>query len=121
MKNNTLLYMLIIPALALAAVVAVVSWRALGGGAPALDLERFREDWRSLQGNHYSFKGRVDGQVAYLGGVGRLLSVQNLEGAGRVAVFVPEEVSRNFETGQRFKFKVAVNADVLAVESVEDF
>jgi hypothetical protein len=40
---------------------------------------------------------------------------------GRVPVFVPADANQSFEVGQRFKFKVRLNRDLLLVEDLERF
>jgi len=40
---------------------------------------------------------------------------------GRLPVFVPADSAQSFEVGQRFKFKVRLNRDLLLVEDLERF
>ena len=40
---------------------------------------------------------------------------------GRLPVFVPADSTQSFEVGQRFKFKVRLNRDLLLVEDLERF
>jgi hypothetical protein len=123
-NRKTLFFILLVPALALGLAATVLLWRHAGGGgggASPLDPERYKREWRSLQGNRYVFRGMVSRQLGNLMGTGRVLEVKNLDNAGVLPVFVPESLAQNFESGQRYKFFVFVQEDTLLVQKTEKF
>jgi len=125
-KPNPLLLALGIPAAVLVFVAAVLITRQGGKFAdlPPFSPEAYRKDWATLQGNAYVFAGQVDRQLAYVEGSGRVLSVKPVDpsrGAGAVPVRVPAALGANFESGQRYNFKLRVRRDILEVEDLETF
>ncbi len=125
-KPNPLLLALGIPAAVLVFVAAVLITRQGGKFAdlPPFSPEAYRKDWATLQGNAYVFAGQVDRQLAYVEGAGRVLSVKPVDaskGAGAVPVRVPAALGANFESGQRYNFKLRVRRDILEVEDLETF
>jgi hypothetical protein len=125
-KPNPLLLALGIPAAVLVFVAFVLITRQGGKFAelPPFSPEAYRKDWATLQGNAYVFAGQVDRQLAYVEGSGRVLSVKPVDpakGAGAVPIRVPAELDANFESGQRYNFKLRVRRDILEVEDLETF
>jgi hypothetical protein len=125
-KPNPLLLALGIPAAVLVFVAFVLITRQGGKFAelPPFSPEAYRKDWATLQGNAYVFAGQVDRQLAYVEGSGRVLSVKPVDpakGAGAVPIRVPAALDANFESGQRYNFKLRVRRDILEVEDLETF
>ena len=125
-KPNPLLLALGIPVAVLVFVAFVLITRQGGKFAelPPFSPEAYRKDWATLQGNAYVFAGQVDRQLAYVEGSGRVLSVKPVDpakGAGAVPIRVPAALDANFESGQRYNFKLRVRRDILEVEDLETF
>jgi hypothetical protein len=131
-KINPLVFALGIPFLVIAVLLYVVLGRS-GGKFTSLSpfsLKSYRQDWTALQGNSYRLECKVEQQLAFVDGKGRLLVVSPIVGReeekdkstqGRLPVFVPADASQSFEVGQRFKFKVRLNRDLPVVEDLERF
>ena len=125
-KPNPLLLALGIPAAVLIFVAVVLVSRQGGkfSDLPPFSPEAYRKDWATLQGNAYVFAGQVDRQLAYVEGSGRVLAVKPVDpakGTGAVPVRVPAALGANFESGQRYNFKLRVRRDILEVEDLETF
>ena len=86
----------------------------------ALPADAFERSPETLLGNVYSLSCAIDRQLAQ-SDRGRVLAVKRLEGDGRVAVYVPPRLDRNFEIGQRFMMTVRVKDNALHVEALKKF
>ncbi|MEY2750972.1 MAG: hypothetical protein RLZZ550_943 [Verrucomicrobiota bacterium] len=131
-KINPLVFALGIPFVVIAVLLFVVLGRSGGKftNLSPFSLKSYRQDWTALQGNSYRLDCKVEQQLAFLEGKGRLLVVSPIvdrdkemdkANLGRLPVFVPADASQSFEVGQRFKFKVRLNRDLLLVEDLERF
>ena len=127
-KSNPMLLALGIPSAVVVFLLSISIYRFLEGGKfgnlPPFSPEAYRKDWATLQGNAYVFAGEVDRQLAYVEGSGRVLSVKPVDpakGAGAVPIRVPAALDANFESGQRYNFKLRVRRDILEVEDLETF
>ena len=125
-KPNPLLIALGIPA-AVLILLGVILVNRQGGkfaNLPPFSPEAYRKDWATLQGNAYVFAAQVDRQLAYVEGAGRVLSVKPVDGGNDTAAVplrVPSALEVNFESGQRYRFKLRVRRDILEVEDLETF
>lgn len=120
-KSRQTVFILIIPVLALGFALVVVLLRSGAEAQLPLGAEKYRQEWRNLQGNRYVFSGQIDQQLDYREDSGRILAVKLMDSPGRVPVLVPKSAEQNFEVGQRYKFKVRLLNDVLFVENAEKF
>ena len=129
-KINPLFFALGIPVVVIVILVAIIAPRMGGGGKFAeltpFSVEKYRNDWSSLQGNSYRLDCQVEQQLAFVEGRGRVLAVKPIEKdptrpAGRIPIFVPAGSADSFEVGQRFKCKLRVTRDLLVVEALERF
>lgn len=127
-KINPLFFALGIPVVVIVLLLAIVLPRMAGGGKFAdlspFNLDAYRKDWATLQGNTYRLDCQIEQQLAYVEGKGRVLAVKPTDvtrGSGRIPIFVPVGTGDSFEVGQRFKCKVHVNRDLLVVEELERF
>lgn len=125
-KLNPLLLALGIPVAVIGFVAAVLLSRQGGKFAdlPQFSPETYRKDWATLQGNAYRLDCKVEQQLAYVEGKGRVLAVKPTDdsrGGGRIPIFVPAGSGDSFEVGQRFRCRVRVSQDLLVVEGLERF
>lgn len=125
-KTNPLLIALGIPAAVLIFLGILLVNRQGGKFAdlPPFSPETYRKDWATLQGNAYVFAAQVDRQLAYVEGAGRVLAVKpvdSVSGTAAIPVRVPAALEVNFESGQRYRFKLRVRRDILEVEDLEAF
>jgi hypothetical protein len=129
-KIPPLFFALGIPVVVIVILVAIIAPRMGGGGKFAeytpFSVEKYRNDWSSLQGNSYRLDCQVEQQLAFVEGRGRVLAVKPIEKdptrpAGRIPVFVPAGSADSFEVGQRFRCKLRVTRDLLVVEALERF
>lgn len=125
-KTNPLLIALGIPAAVLIFLGILLVNRQGGKFAdlPPFSPETYRKDWATLQGNAYVFAAQVDRQLAYVEGAGRVLAVKPVDsasGTAAIPVRVPAALEVNFESGQRYRFKLRVRRDILEVEDLEAF
>lgn len=120
-KIHPLVFAFFIPAVVIiAAVILVVSRRNGGEELPPLPDDSFAQNPATLRGNMYSLPCIIDLQLAQ-NEKGRILAVRYWNKPGRVAVYVPASLDRNFEIGQRFVMQVRVRDNALYVESLEKF
>lgn len=130
-KINPLVFALGVPTVVIAVLVFVVVGRS-GGSSPTFPLlaEVLSPGLDRLAGNSYRLDCKVEQQLAFLEGKGRLLVVSPIvdrdkemdkANLGRLPVFVPADTTQSFEVGQRFKFKVRLSRDLLLVEDLERF
>lgn len=120
-KINPLLFAFLIPVVVVvAAVVLLLSRQNSGEDIPALPETTYSENPATLRGNVYSLPCIIDRQLAQ-SEKGRVLAVRYWEKAGRTAVYVPANLDRNFEVGQRFVMKVRVENNALYVEELQKF
>ncbi len=82
--------------------------------------EEFAKNPEKFRGNTYSLKGIIDLQLAQNEN-GRIIAVKYYDSPGRVSVYVPPNVDRNFEIGQRYEMAVRVKDNMLYVEDLEKF
>ena len=125
-KPNPLLLALGIPLLVIV-LASVIMFDRFGGkfaGLTPLSTDTYRKDWAALQGNAYVLACTVDKQLGFVEGAGRILAVKPIDttrGAGSIPVRVPASIQTNFESGQRYNFKLRVRRDILEVEDLETF
>lgn len=120
-KINPLVFAFLIPVIVvIAAVVLIVSRHNSGNEFPPLPAETFAENPATLRGNVYSLPCIIDRQLAQ-GEKGRILAVRHWEKQGRLAVYVPASLDRNFEVGQRYSMMVRVKDNTLFVEELQKF
>lgn len=120
-KISPLAFALLIPGVVIvAAVVLVVLRRNTGSEMPPLPSETFAENPATLRGNVYSLSCIIDRQLAQ-NEKGRILAVRHWEKQGRIAVYVPASLDRNFEIGQRYSMTVRVKDNALFVEELQKF
>ncbi|MDR2845292.1 MAG: hypothetical protein LBV28_04265 [Puniceicoccales bacterium] len=118
-KINPIFYAIAIPLAGLAVLLAIFFFKARGsiGDAELFNLNSYRQDWKTLAGNQYLVRCQIDQQLGYEERKGRILAVKLLDGTGqttgRVPIFVPAALNKNFETGQLFKMRVRVRQDGL--------
>lgn len=118
---NPLFFAFLVPVIVVVAAAALLlSRRGNGDDLSILPTEDFARSPETLRGNAYSIFCAVDRQLAQ-SERGRILAVRLLDGGGRVPVFVPPELDRNFEIGQRFEMTVRVKENALHVESLSKF
>lgn len=120
-KINPLVFAFLIPVVVIIAAIAlIVSRRSSGSEVPPLPSEAFAENPATLRGNVYSLPCIIDRQLAQ-SEKGRILAVRHWEKPGRVAVYVPASLDRNFEVGQRYTMTVRVKDNALFAEGLQKF
>ena len=112
----------VVAALAIVALVGVVLLRNLGGGNHApLPVADFAQSPKNFSGNRYEFEGRIDRQLGFEEGVGRIVLTQAVSGDASVPLYVAAE-HENFSPnpGQVYRFSLRVDGDgILNVEKYE--
>lgn len=120
-KLNPLVLAFLIPVFVIAAAaVLVVSRQSSGSDAPPFPAEVFSDSPETLRGNVYSLPCIIDRQLAQ-DEKGRILAVKFWEKQGRIAVYVPASLDRNFEIGQRYTMTVRVKDNTLFAEDLKKF
>ena len=65
---------------------------------------------------------RIDSQLAWDEGFGKLLVVKLVNGGGRLSVFVPDKIAGNINVGQRFHMTVVIkDQGLINVESLDKY
>ena len=120
--KSPLLWMGVVAALAVVALIAIVLLRNTGGGKYApLPVADFAQSPKNFSGNRYEFEGRIDRQLGFQEGVGRIILTQSVEGESPVPLYVAAE-HENFSPnpGQVYRFSLRVDGDgILNVEAYE--
>ncbi|MBO7521859.1 MAG: hypothetical protein J6T16_06435 [Opitutales bacterium] len=107
-KFNPVIIAIAIPLVAVAFAVGSVFYKkSATSGSDAFPTAAYIENPASFLGNRYMLKAQVESQLAYDANAGRLLCVKTPDGA-RVAVFVPIEIDKNIQAGQKYGFDVEV-------------
>jgi hypothetical protein len=106
---NPLLVTLLIPVIAIG--ITLYVW--LSRSRALTDTQEFPyrtyiESPASLEGNRYRLDAEITAQLAWDEQTGRLLAVQLLDSAHRLAVFIPAGRADSLHTGQRYRFQVRV-------------
>lgn len=114
--------------------IRVVGGDLIGGGgsgssgrdishAASLPIGNYIDNSRSLGGNVYQFRGKVEETLKWTPDRGRLISVDATEGGANalLPVLVPETFSSlNIDRGAEFDFVVRVDRDGLLVAEAVD-
>ncbi|MFP4157155.1 MAG: hypothetical protein ACLFU4_06000 [Opitutales bacterium] len=73
-------------------------------------------------GNTYLLKGRIDSQIKWEEGVGRILAVRAELSEARLPVFVPSEVEQNLHVGQIYEMRAIIRqGGLIYVEALRKF
>ena len=108
--------------LAVSLLIGILILRGLGGGehAPLPEAE-FADEPKNFSGNRYEFEGRIDRQLGFKEGVGRIILTKSVQSDAQVPVFVgPEHDRFSPNPGQIYRFSLRVDGDgVLNVENYE--
>ncbi len=109
-KINPVFVAFLIPLLVIVtAGVFMVVRNHLRHSLPAFSVEVYRNSPNELQGNHYNLDAQIESQLRVDDGFGRMLVVKTLDAAGgRLAVFLPDGVEGDFNSGQRFHLQVVI-------------
>ena len=102
--------------------VGIVVLRSFSGGTHApLPVDDFAQTPKNFSGNRYEFEGRIDRQLGFEEGVGRIILTQSVESELPVPLYVAAEHA-NFSPnpGQVYRFSLRVDGDgILNVEAYE--
>lgn len=113
-KNKAIMIAAAFPVIAVAIVALIIAFKpSKGMSGSGSDLpDRYFDAPKSFAGNSYSINASVDSQLAYKGGVGRILLVQVSETGALLPLFVPED-TKNFNpmTGQKYRFAVKIDGE----------
>jgi hypothetical protein len=130
-KIPPLFFALGIPVVVIVILVAIIAPRMGGGGKFAeytpFSVEKYRNDWSSLQGNSYRLDCQVEQQLALRRRPRpRARREADREGPDPTRLGVsrsscPAGSADSFEVGQRFRCKLRVTRDLLVVEALERF
>lgn len=120
--KSPLLYMGIVAVLAVVVLLGIVLLRNIGGGNHApLPVADFAQSPKNFSGNRYEFEGRIDRQLGFEEGVGRIILTQSVAEEAPVPLYVTAE-HENFSPnpGQVYRFSLRVDGDgILNVEAYE--
>lgn len=73
-------------------------------------------------GNTYLLKGRIDSQIKWEEGVGRILAVKVEGSPARLPVFVPIEAGQNLHVGQIYQMRAGIReGGLIYVEALQKF
>jgi len=121
-KKSPLLWMSMVAALAIIFLLGIVLLRSLGGGNhQPLPVAELGESPQNYSGNQYEFEGRIDRQLGFKDGVGRVILTQSVTGDSSVPLYVSAE-HNNFSPnpGQVYRFLLRVDGEgILNVEKYE--
>jgi len=129
MKNNNsksgkspLLWMAVVAFIAVVSLIGIVLLRNLGGGTyTPLPVADFSNAPKNFAGNRYEFEGRIDRQLGFEEGVGRIILTLSVSAEAPVPIYVAA-AHENFSPnpGQVYRFALRVDGDgILNVEKYE--
>lgn len=88
----------------------------------ALPIESYLRRPGDFLGNTYLLKGRIDSQIKWEEGVGRILAVRAELSEARLPVFVPSEVEQNLHVGQIYEMRAIIRqGGLIYVEALRKF
>ena len=120
--KSALLWMGMVAAVAALLLIGVVVARNVGGGSHApLPVLDFSQAPQNFSGNRYEYEGRIDRQLGFEEGVGRIILTRSVSGEAPVPLYVAAE-HENFSPnpGQVYRFLLRVDGDgILNVENYE--
>lgn len=102
--------------------VGVLVFRGIGGGRyDALPVKEFAESPRNYSGNRYEYEGRIERQLGFEEGVGRVILTEPVAGGAPVPLYVSaEREGFSPNPGQVYRFSLRVDGDgILNVEAYE--
>ena len=120
--KSPLLWLGLVAVLAICMLIGIVLLRNLRGGQHApLPVADFAQSPKNFSGNRYEFEGRIDRQLGFEEGVGRVILTASVAGEAPVPLYVAAE-HENFSPnpGQVYRFSLRVDGDgILNVEKYE--
>ena len=121
-KINPVLIAFLIPVVViLTAAVFMVVRNHLHESLEPFDVAAYQRSPNELQGNHYNLDAQIESQLRWDEGFGRLLKVKTVSTSEHLSLLVPDKVGGEFNSGQRFHFKVMVKDGLIQVEELEKY
>jgi len=119
--KSPVLWMGVVAVLAVVLLVGVMVFRSVGGGRHApLPVEELSDSPRNFSGNRYEYEGRIDRQLGFEEGVGRVILTEAVESGAPVPLFVSSDLDRfSPNPGQVYRFSLRVDGD--GILNVEDY
>jgi hypothetical protein len=120
--KSPIVWMGLVAAAAVLVLAGIVFMRSIDGGQYSpLPVADFAGSPKNFSGNRYEFEGRVDRQLGFEEGVGRIILTQSVSDEAPVPLYVAAE-HENFSPnpGQVYRFSLRVDGDgILNVEAYE--
>lgn len=120
--KSPLLWMGVVAVLAVLSLIGVVSLRGAGGGKySSLPVADFATEPKNFSGNRYEYEGRIDRQLGFDEGVGRVILTKSVTDEAPVPLFVASTHDRfSPNPGQVYRFYLRVDGKgILNVEEYE--
>ena len=108
-KFNPMIIAFAIPAAAVAMALGFIFLKKTGITADEFPAGAYLSNPQSLSGNKYSLKAQIVSRLVHRDGVGSIMEVRT-PGGEKLALFVPESLPSNPQTGQRYNFNIAVTS-----------
>lgn len=120
--KSPLIWLAIVAAVAVSTLIGIIAIRNISGGRyEPLPIVDFAQSPKNFSGNRYVFEGRIDRQLGYQEGVGRIILTQSVHLDAPVPLYVSSE-HEGFSPnpGQVYRFSIRVDGDgILNVEKYE--
>jgi hypothetical protein len=123
-KINPVFIAFLIPLLViLTAGVFILVRHHLRHSLPDFNVEAYRNSPDELQGNHYNLDAQIESQLRVDEGFGRMLVVKTLDSsAGHLSILLPDSVTGDFNSGQRFHMQVVIkDKGLIEVEDMSKY
>ncbi len=121
-KINPVLIAFLIPLIVIVtAAVFMVVRNHLHESLEPFNVATYQRSPNELQGNHYNLDASIEAQLRADEGFGRLLKVKTVSSSEHLSILVPDKLGGNFDSGQRFHFKVMVKDGLIQVEDLEKY
>jgi len=121
-KINPVLIAFLIPLIVIiTAAVFMVVRNHLHESLEPFNVATYHRSPNELQGNHYNLDAQIEAQLRADQGFGRLLKVKTVSGDDHLSILVPDKLGGNFDSGQRFHFKVMVKDGLIQAEDLEKY
>jgi len=108
-KVTPIVVSVLIPLISIAVAVSLIYFKKNNfSGLEEFPYAAYIKNPENSSGNKYQMNAQMDLQLANLGKQGRVVSVIEASSGARLAVLIPEDISENIVTRQRYKMQVEI-------------
>jgi len=122
-KTVPIIIAILIPIISVATALSLIYFKKKGtNDASVFPYEAYIKEPENLYGNSYLLKAEFELQLATIAGKGRVISVRDSSTGKKLAVLVPDNLSGNIMTHQRYEMDVRVGkGGAVIVESMQKY